>query len=118
MKQFKFVCFIIIMVLVLILIVQNHGALSTAVNFKFDLFNVHLMSSEISLYYIIPFIFVFGVIVTALYNMSEKMAFKRQIRMLETEAEHQSQELNSLRNLPITSDNAVLDHLNGNDEPD
>jgi hypothetical protein len=44
------------------------------------------------------------------------MGFKRQIKMLENESKQKNKELNSLRNLPITSDSIASGHLNGNDE--
>ena len=53
MKNIKFILAIIIMLAIVILVVENHGALSTKVVFKLDLFTLHCKSSEISMYYIV-----------------------------------------------------------------
>ena len=105
MKHIKFILGIIIVLAILIIIVENHGALSTNVVFKLDLFTLHYKSSEISLYYIVTIAFLFGVLIAGLYGIVERFNLKRQIKTLSKASKEKDRELNSLRNLPITSDN-------------
>lgn len=112
MKYIKIIFTVILIVLVIALIVQNHEAFSTEVTFKFNLFSVHLESIGISLYYIIPFSFLAGVILMGLYGITERFRFMKQIKTLKYASNEKDKELNSLRNLPITSENVGAD-LNG-----
>jgi uncharacterized membrane protein YciS (DUF1049 family) len=107
MKYLRFVLAIILMVLVVVVIVQNHVAMSTEVTFRFDLFALHYQSSNISIYSLITIAFLFGVVVTGLYGMIERFRLKKEIKGLRKTATEKDTELNSLRNLPITSDSVA-----------
>jgi len=115
MKHLRFILAIIIMLVVVIIIVENHGAFSTKVIFKLDLLAIHYQSAEISMYYIVAIAFLFGILIAGLYGIVERFRLKRQIRNLESTSRGKDEELNSLRNLPITSDNVVSDNLNNGD---
>ena len=104
MRYLKFIIAIFIMLFIVVLIVQNHEAMSTSVSFKLDLLSIHTMTPGISLYYIIPISFIFGVLITWLYGMIERFNLIKQIKSLEAASQEKDKELNSLRNLPITSD--------------
>jgi len=104
MKHLKFILSIILMLLVVILIVQNHEAMATKVIFKIDLVSFHVQSSMISLYYIVTISFLFGIIISGLYGIVERFSLKKQIKTLQNSSKEKDKELNSLRNLPITSD--------------
>ena len=104
MKHLKFMLWVLVALIIVILIVQNHEAMSSQVNFKVDFRIFQFKSSAISLYLIVTFTFLFGVIVTGLYGMIERFQLKRQIKTLIKESRDKDKELNSLRNLPITSD--------------
>ena len=111
MKHVKFLIGIIIVLVVIILIVENHEAFSTKVIFKVDAFSLHYRSAEISMYYIVTIAFLFGVLITGLYGIVERFRLKGQIKHLKKASMEKDKELNSLRNLPITSDNVVTGEL-------
>ena len=104
MKHVKFLIAIILMLLVVIVIVQNHQAMSTPVEFKLNILFIKYMSSAMSLYFIVAIAFLFGVLVTGFYGIIERFRLKREIKALVRASREKDKELNSLRNLPITSD--------------
>lgn len=116
MKHLKFIIAVIIILVVVILLVENLGALSTQVKFKLDLFSIHYKSPEISMGYIIGFSFLFGVVITVLYTSIGIWQLKRQIRNLIKTSKEKDEELNSLRNLPITSDSVGSSNLDNDVE--
>ena len=95
MKYIRIIVIVILIVFVISLIVQNHEAFSTKVTFKFDVFTIHLQSPGISLYYIIPFTFIFGVIIIGLYGIVERFQFRKQIKSLISASDEMDKELNS-----------------------
>jgi len=104
MKHLRFILAIILMLLVVIVIVQNHNAMITAVEFKLNLPFINYTSSATSLYFIVTIAFLFGVLVTGFYGIIERFRLKREIKALASASREKDKELNSLRNLPITSD--------------
>jgi ATP adenylyltransferase len=92
------------MLFIVVIIVQNHNAFSTAVNFRVDIPLIHAETSEISVYSIVTIAFLFGVLITGLYGIFDRYRMMKEIRMLKKKANEKDSELNSLRNLPITSD--------------
>lgn len=104
MKYAKFVLAVIIMLVVVILVVQNHAAMSTEVSFRIDLLGLRYQSTALTIYHIVVIVFLFGVLITALFGMMERFRLKKEIRMLRNASKEKDQELNSLRNLPITSE--------------
>ncbi|MFH1350738.1 MAG: LapA family protein [Pseudomonadota bacterium] len=103
MKHLRFILAILLMLVIVILIVENHEAMSTTVVFKINLFSLIYQSSSISLYYIVTIAFLFGILISGLYGILERFRLKRRIRVIGRELQDKDQELNSLRNLPITS---------------
>lgn len=114
MKHLKFLIALIIMLVVVILIVENHSAFSTKVVFRIDLFTFHYQSSEVSVYYISAISFLLGIIIMGLYGIVERFRLKKQIKILKKESKAKDAELNSFRNFPITSDDVGTTDLNGN----
>ncbi|MBN2060290.1 MAG: DUF1049 domain-containing protein [Deltaproteobacteria bacterium] len=112
MKHIKFIIAIIVMMLVIIVIVENHEAFSTKVIFKLELFSINLQTREISLYYIVAVTFLLGILIAGFYGMFERFNLKKQIKTLINSSREKDKELNSLRNLPITSD-VSSSHFNG-----
>lgn len=104
MKHLKFILAIILMLFAVILLVENHEAMSTKVIFKIDLLFFKFISSNMSLYVIVTVAFLSGVLISGLYGILERFRLKRQIKALITTSRDKDKELNSLRNLPITSD--------------
>ena len=109
MKHVKFMLAIILMLVVVILIVQNHEALSTKVSFRVSFFSYHVESSMMSVYYIITISFLFGVIISGTYGIIERFRLMKALKSLRTSSQEKEQELNSLRNLPITSEDISQD---------
>ena len=107
MKQLKFIVAIILMLLVVIIIVQNHKAMSTNVVFRLDLLSFQWESSQMTVYIIVTIAFLFGVVVSGLYGIIERVHLKKQIRELMNANKEKDEELSSLRNLPITSDDVT-----------
>ena len=115
MKHLKFLLAVIIMLLVVVLLVENHDAFSKIIKLRVDLFTIHYQSPEISIYYIAGISFIFGVLITGLYGIVERFQLKEEIKDLVKASKEKDKELNSLRNLPITSDNVGSSNL-GDDE--
>ena len=113
MKHLKFILAIIIMLVVVVIVVQNSDAFSKAVVFKIDFLGIQWQSSSISLYYIVTIAFLFGVLVTGVYGMLERFRLKKQLKILTSASTAKDQELNSLRNLPITSEDVGSGPING-----
>ena len=80
MKHLKFLLGIILIMVVVILLVENHDAFSTKVVFKVDFFTLHYKSSEISMYYIVGITFIFGLLVAGLYGIVERYQLKKEIK--------------------------------------
>lgn len=113
MKHIKFLFIIFIMIIVIVLAIQNHEAFSTKVIFKVDLKIFYYETPELSIYLISLIAFILGVLVTWVYFILERFQYKRQINSLRNESKQKDKELNSLRNLPITTENvtpAVLEN--------
>ena len=116
MKHLKFMLWVFVALVIVIVIVQNHEAMSTQVKFKADFRIFQFRSSAISLYLIVTFSFLFGVIIAGLYGMIERFQLTRQIKILNKDSRDKDQELNSLRNLPITSDDVSSSQVKRPDE--
>ena len=112
MKHVKFMLAIILMLVVVILIVQNHEAMSTKVSFQVKFFSYHLQTSNMSVYYIVTISFLFGVIITGVYGMIERFRLMKALKLVRAASQEKDRELNSLRNLPITSDDISQDETN------
>ena len=109
MKHVKFMLAIILMLVVVILIVQNHEAMSTKVSFRVSFFSHSLQSSMMSVYYIITISFLFGVLVSGTYGIIERFRLMKALKLLRKSSQQMERELNSLRNLPITSEDISQD---------
>jgi uncharacterized integral membrane protein len=105
MKHLKFILSIVIIIFLIIFFVQNHKTFSTGIEFGLDLFSLHYKSPMINIYYIMGISFLLGVFITGICSIVERFQLKRQIKTLTTISKEKDKELNSLRNLPITSDN-------------
>jgi uncharacterized integral membrane protein len=105
MKHLKFLLSVIIILGLVIFLVENHEGFSKTVEFRLDLFSLHYLSPKIYIYYIAGISFLLGVLITGLCGIVERFQMKRQIKTLISVSKGKDKELNSLRNLPITSDN-------------
>ena len=105
MKQLKYFFGIILILAVFILLFSNYEAFSTKVTFQIKIFRLQYVSPALSYYSIIGTTFVFGLLVGGLYGIFERYQLRTQIKKMKIASREQEKELNSLRNLPITSDN-------------
>ena len=113
MKYLKLVITIIIILVLVMLVNKNDPALSTKVVFDFGF---DYRSSEISLYFLLPITFLLGVIITCLVGIRERFKSKKQLRILMKESKEKDKELNSLRNLPLISENVGSGDINNTDK--
>ena len=112
MAHLKVILVIVVSLLIIVLAVQNDQAMSTKVQFRVNPLIVREVSSPaVSLYQVTIVSFLFGVIATGIYGMVERFRLKKRIKTLARELEGKDQELNSLRNLPITSDEVNSGHV-------
>ena len=105
MPHLKAIIFILIGLLIIILVVQNNAAFSTAVKFRINpYFSQEKVSSDITLYEIVIVSYLLGVLSIGLYGIAERFRLKKKIKVLTRTLEEREKEVNNLRNLPITSD--------------
>jgi len=116
MKQLKAILVILFLLLVIIVAVQNHAALSTTVKFRVDLVFFDYQTGEMSLYFVSVITFLFGVFFAGLIGIAERFRLSRQIKNLGREIKEKDKELNSLRNLPVTAE-AVSSEQNSEQNP-
>jgi uncharacterized integral membrane protein len=96
---------VLVSLAVIVLVVQNHQAMSTTVQLRFNpVFFSEVKTVDVTLYQVAIITFLLGILITGIYGMVERFRLKRQIKTLTKELQVKNRELNSLRNLPITSD--------------
>jgi ATP adenylyltransferase len=95
------------MLVVFILLVQNHEAFNTKVVLKANILLGQYETPELSIYLISTISFLLGVIIIWVYDLLERIQLRKQIKRLNNESKEKDKELNSLRNLPIISENVT-----------
>lgn len=103
MNHLRWILLILLSLFVVILAVQNYPALSTSVQFKMYLIFDEFKTASMPLSLVIVIAFLVGVFITGLYGIAERFRLKRQIKTLTKEAKARDKELNSLRNLPVST---------------
>lgn len=109
MKHLRWIFILLVLLVVVIIVVQNYGALATKVSFRADFMFWEGESPGIPLSLVAIITFFIGVIFSGSYGMAERFRLKKQIRSLLSEAKEKDKELNSLRNLPVTTENIDTD---------
>lgn len=109
MKHVKAIIVILFLLLVVIIAVQNYQALSTPISFKVNLLFLNAESSGLPVFLIAIITFLVGVVCAWLYGISERFSFKRQVKTLMKDVKDKEKELNSLRNLPVTTEDMSPD---------
>jgi hypothetical protein len=105
MVQVKAIILVLLGLVIVAAIVQNNQAMSTPLTFRFNsLFTAEWKSSGVSVYQVTFIAFFLGVVIVGFFGLVERFRLKKRIKTLSKELERKDQELNSLRNLPITSD--------------
>ncbi|MBN1106579.1 MAG: LapA family protein [Deltaproteobacteria bacterium] len=114
MAHVKIILAILLGVLILIVAIQNHEAMSRTVQLRLNpVFAAEQKSGDISLYQMVLVTFLLGVILTGLYGMVERFRLKRQIKTLTRDLQDKDKEISSLRNLPLTYDNVTTNQGDG-----
>jgi uncharacterized membrane protein YciS (DUF1049 family) len=105
MAQVKAIILVLIGLVIVVAIVQNHQAMSTVLTFRFNpMVASEWRFSDISVYQLTFIAFFIGVVIMGFFGLLERFRLKKRIKALSRELENKDRELNSLRNLPITSD--------------
>ena len=106
MRYLRWIFLILISLFVVILAVQNYPALSTSVQFKMYLIFDEFKTESMPLSLVVVIAFLVGVFITGVYGITERFRLTRQIKTLAKEAKARDKELNSLRNLPVSTQGA------------
>jgi ATP adenylyltransferase len=111
MKYVKAILVTLCVMLLFVLAIQNYENLTLPVTFRVNLgfFQHETQGMPLALVAVITFII--GVLACGLYGISELYRLKSQVKKLRKEAEEKDAELNSLRNLPVTSEDINSDRI-------
>jgi uncharacterized integral membrane protein len=109
MKHLKIIVVILVVLLAFIVAVQNFNALTTPVEFRVALLFLDEYKTSMPLSLVAIITFLIGVIFMGVYGMAERFSLKRQIKNLMKESKEKDRELNSLRNLPVTTEDMGAD---------
>ncbi|MDP6178918.1 MAG: LapA family protein [Desulfatiglandales bacterium] len=111
MKHLKYIGGVLLMLVVVVLIVQNHEAMSTQVTFRVhsDLLSFNHESPQMTVYHIITIAFLFGVIISGVYGIIERFRLKKEIKDLINTTREKDKELISFRNLAVTTEDISSD---------
>ena len=77
------------------------------INLKANFLIGYYETPELSIYLVSTISFVLGVIIIWVYDLLERIQLRKQIKKLKNESKEKDNELNSLRNLPIISENVT-----------
>lgn len=109
MKHLRWIFVLLVLMVVVIIVVQNYESLATKVSFRANFIFWEGETPGIPLSLVAIITFCIGVIFSGVYGMAERFRLKKQIKSLEKEAKERDEELSSLRNLPVTSENMNTD---------
>lgn len=107
MKHLRWIVILILGLVAVILAVQNYESLAAPISFRADLgvWTYQSRGMPVSLVAVITFLV--GLLASGLYGIVERFRLVRQIKGLQKALRDRDQELNSLRNLPVTVDDTV-----------
>ena len=104
MNNIKWIILVLLLMLAFIVAVENYETLVTPVAFHFDLYFFKHQTSEMPLSLIAILTFLIGLFSAWLYGIKERFSLKKQIKALQLATKEKDNELNSLRNLPVTAE--------------
>ena len=104
MNHLKAILVVLFILFLFILAVQNFDGMATPVTFKIDLIFIEYESSAIPLALVAVATFIIGVVFMGIYRLSETLRLRGQIKTLMDDIKEKDKELNSLRNLPLTTE--------------
>ncbi|MCD6562157.1 MAG: LapA family protein [Deltaproteobacteria bacterium] len=114
MKHIKLIIITLFLLLIIIVAVQNYAAFVTPVSFRLDLFFSRFQSVKMPISFVVVVAFLIGFVVAGGYGMFERFRLKKQIKTLTKEVKEMDNEINSLRNLPVTSEDMSLEQSSDN----
>ena len=109
MRPVKYLITFFVIFGIIALVIQNDAAFATKVTFKVNLIYASYESPDIPIYIISSIALILGFLCAWIYFMLERFQLKRQMNNLRKELREKDNELNSLRNMPITSENVTPD---------
>ena len=109
MNQLKWMLGILLLMLAFIVAVQNYETLVSPVPFKINFYFFEYQTSGMPLSLVAIITFLIGLFSAWLYGIKERFGLKKQIKSLMKDAHEKDNELNSLRNLPVTTDPIMSD---------
>jgi len=104
MKHVRVLFVIFFLVLVFVIAVQNYENLKTPLILSVNLLFFRYETPGMPLASVAVICFLIGTIIMGLYGLTERFRLRRQIKTLLAEARERDNELNSLRNLPVTTE--------------
>lgn len=104
MNNVKWIFLVLLLVLAFIAAVENYETLVTPVAFKLDLYFFEYQTSGMPLSLVAVVTFLIGLLSAWLYGIRERFGLKKQLKILQLAAKEKDNELNSLRNLPVTAE--------------
>jgi len=104
MRHVKAIIVVLFLLVVVVVAVQNYQALTTPINFKINLLFFKAETAGLPVFLIAVVTFLIGVFCLWIYGISERLNYRRQIKRLMKDVKEKEQELNSLRNLPVTNE--------------
>ena len=107
MKPVKYLISFFIVFGIIALVIQNDAAFAKKVVFRANLLFAQYESREIPIYIVSSVALILGFIIAWVYFMLDRFQLKRRINSLGAELKEKDKELNSLRNLPITSEDVT-----------
>ena len=110
MSYIKAILLSAVVALAIIFMVQNMDALGHPLAIRLNLLFVKFESSPYATYLIILLAFFIGLFLASLLGIAERFHLRRNIKGLEKQIAGLNQELNSLRNLPITGEPVTADN--------
>ena len=109
MNHLKWILGILLLMLAFVVAVQNYETLVSPVPFKINFYFFEYQTAGIPLSLAAIVTFLIGLFSAWLYGIKERFGLKKQIKSLMKEAHEKDNELNSLRNLPVTTDHIISD---------
>jgi uncharacterized integral membrane protein len=117
MKHIKAILIILFVLLVITVAVQNNSVMATKVSFGLNLLVFHHQTPPMSLYSVVIIAFLLGVLFMGFYGIAERFRLKKEIKTLTKESRGKDQELQSLRNLPVTAEGVTANQNHEVDRP-
>lgn len=102
MRYVKLVILALCVAAALLFFIQNDAQFTASLNLKFDLYIAKFVGMGIPLYALVLGAFLVGIFLSLIYFVSEKIAAARELRACNKKMRSLEQELNSLRNLPLS----------------